>query len=408
MSHQGGVSQWIAEVSRRFRVLTPAQARVLAYWSYGIVLTQSCGLTTVATFLATLLGTTYSAQRQQLREWCYDAADQRGSGRRAVDVSPCFAPLLGWVLALWPPGERRLALALDATTLGQRFTVLAISVVYRGCAIPVAWHIVPATAKGRWRPHWERLLTQVGAGVPDEWLVIVLADRGLYARWLFQAIVAPHWHPFLRINQQGHYRPVGQARFRPLAAVVQRGQGSWKGPVECFASSSCRLRCTLLAQWTAPHSDPWLISTDLPPEAAQVAWYGMRAWIECGFKDCKTGGWDWQQTKMTRPERASRLWLALAVATVWAVSVGGAVEAADDEERAALPLGALTADCCTPLPLSPTRRSRPRLLSCFRRGVIHICATLLAGSPLPRGHFVPLPWPATFSTASPVPAGQVA
>ena len=92
----------------------------------------------------------------------------------------CFAPLLGWVLALWPPGERRLALALDATTRGQRFTVLAISVVYRGCAIPVAWHVVPATAKGRWRPHWERLLTQVGAGVPrtEGWLVIVLADRG--------------------------------------------------------------------------------------------------------------------------------------------------------------------------------------------------------------------------------------
>ena len=56
MSRQGGVSQWIAEVSSRFGVLTPAQTRVLAYWSYGMVLTQSCGLTTVATFLATLLG----------------------------------------------------------------------------------------------------------------------------------------------------------------------------------------------------------------------------------------------------------------------------------------------------------------------------------------------------------------
>jgi len=112
-----------------------------------MVLSQSCGLTTVATFLATLLGTTYDAQRQQLREWCYDAADQRGKGRRSVEVSVCFAPLLGWVLALWPPG--------------------------------------------------------VGA---------------------------------------------------------------------------------------------------------EAAWYGLRAWIECGCKDCKRGGWDWQQTKMTRPERASRLW----------------------------------------------------------------------------------------------------
>ncbi len=209
MSHQGGVSQWIAEVSSRFGVLTPPQARTLAYWSYGMVLTQSCGLTTIATFLATLLGTRYDAQRQQLREWCYDARDQRGTGRREVDVSVCFAPLLGWVLALWPPSERRLALALDATTLGQRFTVLAISVVYRGCAIPVAWHVVPATAKGRWRPHWERLLTQVGAEVPADWLVIVLADRGLYARWLFQAIVAQDWHPCPAHQPAGAVSPDG-------------------------------------------------------------------------------------------------------------------------------------------------------------------------------------------------------
>ncbi len=109
---------------------------------------------------------------------------------------------------------------------------------------------------------------------------------------------------------------------------------------------------------------------------------------------------------MTRPERASRLWLAMAIATLWTVSVGGAVEAAED--GSAITLEALTAALCVPLPVTPTRRSRPRLLSCFRRGVIHICATLLAGRPLPRGHFVPLPWPATFPTASPAPARQVA
>jgi len=234
----------------------------------------------------------------------------------------------------------------------------------------------------------------------------VLADRGLYARWLFQAIQRPGWHPFLRINQQGQYRPTGQTRFRPLATVVCRGTDGWKGAVDCFASSSCRLTCTLLAQWTEPHTDPWLILTDLPPAGGEAAWYGLRAWIECGFKDCKRGGWDWQQTKMTRPERASRLWLAMAVATLWTVSVGGAVEASED--GAALTLDALTPALCAPLPVTPTRRSRPRLLSCFRRGVIHICATLLAGRPLPRGHFVPLPWPATFPTASPASARKVA
>jgi hypothetical protein len=30
-----------------------------------------------------------------------------------------------------------------------------------------------------------------------------------------------------------------------------------------------------------------LILTDLPPACADVAWYALRVWIECGYKDAK-------------------------------------------------------------------------------------------------------------------------
>jgi len=319
-----------------------------------------------------------------LREWCDDAADKRGRKRREVDVAACFAPLLRWVLASWPRGEKRLALALDATTRGQRFTVLAISVVYRGCAIPVAWAVVPATTKGKWRPHGEALLGRLDGVVPEDWLVIVRADRGLYARWLYQAIQRPGWHPFLRINPQGPYRPTGRTRFRPLATVVRRGETGWSGAVDCFASSSCRLACTLVAQWTEPHPDPWLILTDLPPEVAPGAWYGMRAWIESGFKDCKRGGWGWHQTKMTDPARASRLWLVMAVATFAVVRAGAAAESG---------LEAVTWDGVPDLAPVRPRRTRPRLLSCFRHGVLRVLVAVVRGRCRPRGRFLPDPWP---------------
>jgi hypothetical protein len=272
MSCPAGVSQWEAEVSPAMPVLTTAQARVLAAFSFGMRVTHSCGLTTVAMFLAHLLGRRDEAQRQQVRAWCDDAADKRGDQRRAVEVAACFAPLLRWGLAWWPRGEQRLALALAATTLGQRFTVLAISVVYGGCAIPVAWAVVPATTKGQWRPHWEALIAHLEGVVPADWLGVVLADRGLYARWLYQAMQRQGWPPFLRINHQGQYRPLGATRFRPLAPVVRPGETGWSGAGACFASSCCRLTCPLVAQWVAPHTDPWLILTELPPQAAQAAW----------------------------------------------------------------------------------------------------------------------------------------
>ena len=102
---------------------------------------------------------------------------------------------------------------MDATSLGNRWTILAVSVVMSSCAIPVAWKVLPAQQEGSWRPYWEGLLNELGKAVPPEWEVIVLTDRGLYARWLWDAIVAWGWHPFLRINVGSKARLPGEENF---------------------------------------------------------------------------------------------------------------------------------------------------------------------------------------------------
>jgi hypothetical protein len=359
--------------------LSTPQATVLALWSYGVVLAQRCGQTSVVAVLAPLLGQREGTVRQRLREWLYAAAAKRGAHRRSVEVQTCFAPLLGWVLAWWQPAarrERRLALALDATYLGDRFVVLALAVLYRGCAIPVAWAVVPATQPGAWRPHWERLLAQMQASVPAGWTVLVLADRGLYAPWLFGAIAGLGWHPGLRLSAaavgSGGYRVVGRHTWRPLASLLPGPGASWSGRVDCFRAHP--LRGTLVARWEPGYDEGWLVLTDLPAAQAEVAWYALRAWVECGFKDLKRAGWQWQRTRLTDPERAARLWLVLAVATLWVVSVGSAAEDA-------LPAPAATG------------HAAPRSLSCFRRGVLAVLTALLMGCSLPTARFVPEPWP---------------
>ncbi len=90
---------------------------------------------------------------------------------------------------------------------------------------------------------------------------------------------------------------------------------------------------------------------------------------------------------MTDPARATRLWLAIAVATLWVVSVGGQADASHSASMLdELPV--LSGGRC-----ASTTRSRPRLLSCFRRGVIKIVTMLIAQGGLPIGRFVPEPWP---------------
>src|SRR5260370_168337 len=389
MSHTEPLSQWIETVSTAFPKLSRPQAKVLALWSYGMVLAKSCGITLVCAALALQLGCSEASLLQRLREWCYAAKDKKGDKRRELEVSTCFAPLLQWILAWWPADQPRLALALDATTLKKRFTVLVISVVYRGCAIPVAWKVVGAEQKGAWGPYWLNLLKQLAGCVPEHWTVIVTLDRGLYAPWLYAKIVSLGWHPFMRINKQGNFRPQGEAKFRSLATAAPTVGSAWCGKVDCFSQEVSRLQCSLLARWDEGYEEVWVIVTDLAPEQATAVWYGMRPCIRGGFKESKPGGWHWHQTKMIDPARAERLWLAIAVATLWVVSVGGEVDAN-------LPVSSLEALPQTHVARrKATGRSRPRMLSCFARGLLTIVGALIRADGRLLGPFVPEPSHAT-------------
>jgi hypothetical protein len=382
---QAAFDQWLATIMQHLPHLSKPQATVLALWSLGMVLARSCALTAVSALLAKGMRRKEPSVRQRLREWCYDAKAKRGRQRQALRVETCFPVLLGWVVSWWHGTQ--LALAVDATSLGTRFVVLVVSVVYRGCAIPVAWVVLEANTKHAWRREWLRLLRKLRPAIPTGWTVIVLADRGLYARWLFRRIVQLGWHPFLRINTGGTFRPAGQPGFRPLTSFVPQPGTAWRGSGSAFKTTGSRLECTLLARWEAGYKDPWLILTDLPPAASDAGWYGLRAWIEQGFKITKRAGWQWHRTRMTDPARAARLWLAVAVATLWLLSVG---EAADETVPESTLLD-VTMLC--PGRLRSRRATRLRLVSVFRQGGITILVALLRQAPLPEGRFVPEPWP---------------
>lgn len=380
MDRLPALRQWTKVVDKRFPHLSKPMVACLALWSLGIIVARSCSLTAIAWALASILGQKFDALRERLRDFYREASAKAGTQRAELDLNTCWAPWLSWVLDGWH--GKQVALALDATTLGQKFTVLAISVLYRGCAVPVAWKILPATEAHAWEPEWKALLHPFRERVPADWKVIVLADRGLYAKWLFEAIVDLGWHPLLRINSQGKYRPAGWRRWRNLRTVVQRTGGRWQGRATVFKTPESQVEGTLLACWDEGYAAPWLVLTDLGPEAADVCWYGLRAWIEQGFKRMKRGGWQWQYTRMVDPSRAERMWLAMSVATWWLLSVGG------EADEGVLPES---------MPAAPqTQRSRRpqwRLIAIFHRGWVEIMAALLGRARLPLGEGRPEPWP---------------
>jgi Transposase DDE domain len=318
MSHAKALYQWDQRVATYFAELPPARRAWLALVSYGLVLARSALLNAVVLRLAVALGATFNAVRQRVRK-LYQPRCGAGGHDLSFDPAACFGPLLRWASAGF--SDRRLALAIDPTNLGDRFTVLTVSVVFRGCAVPVAWQVQRGEEKGSWNDHWKRLLGLLRQALGDGWQVLVLSDRGLESKGLFEAICALGWHPLMRVKKAGHFRPEGWHKGWPLRHFAARRGARWRGRGVAWPTGS-RLACTLLACWEGEHEEPWLVLTDLGPAEATAWWYAWRSWIEHGFRDLKSDGWGLSRTRMAEPERVARWWAAAALATLWALEAG--------------------------------------------------------------------------------------
>ena len=72
-----------------------------------------------------------------------------------------------------------LALAIDPTTLSDELTATVVSVVYRGCAVPVARVVLPGNKPGGWIDPAVELLKLLSVAIPPRMNVIAMTDRGL-------------------------------------------------------------------------------------------------------------------------------------------------------------------------------------------------------------------------------------
>jgi hypothetical protein len=345
---------------------------------FGAVLARSACQSAV---LAALLSYgSVHALRQRLREWLYDGVDRAAPCQVQLDVTTCFVPLLRWLLSLWH--GTTLAFAIDATLHHDQVAALVISVLYRGTALPVAWHILPANRPGAWLPHFLRLLRLLRPVAPPSWTVLVLADRGLWSPRLWGRIRRLGWHPVLRVRQETTFAPAGQRRQPAVALVAGPGQ-AWVGRGVAFKHRGVRRAGTRCVVWGAGHAAPWVVLTDLAPHRVGVLWYGVRIWVELGFRALKGVGWQWQRTRRTDPARVARYWVVLAVASVWVVATGTRVE--DGQAVGAPPAR---------LQRAPTLQARrERWLSLFRQGMACLAEQFGRRRLWRRLWLVPEPWP---------------
>ena len=222
--------------------LTQTQLTGLAWWLCGAILAGSACQNAVASALS--IRGNWNNLRQYLREWLYDGGDRARPCKTELEVSLCFAPLLKWVLAWWssgrlsPVSSTGQALAVDPTLKGEDTTAIVISVVYRSCAIPVAWRILRANKRGSWMDPIVELLQALAPAVPREMTVVVLCDRGLASPKLWKQILAQSLPPattggLASLHEVSEKRHLlcreGTAAARPRLRSSSRYRLDWPG-----------------------------------------------------------------------------------------------------------------------------------------------------------------------------------
>ena len=251
-------------------------------------LARSCAWTAGTAGLARWWRRPEPTVRHQGREWCEEAAAKRGAPRQAVGPQAGVVPRWPWIVSLWQGTPR--ALARAAPTVGTRCTGVAISVVSRSGAMPVAWPRLPAHTQQAWLRAWLRRLRRPRPAIPPDWTVIVWAARGLSAGWLVRRLGRLGWPPCWRLNAGGTGRPTGSGRFAPRATFAPHLGSGWRRTGSAMQRAPHQLPGTLLAGWEAGYAAPWVSLTAVPPEARHAGGSGRQAWREQGGTVTPRGG----------------------------------------------------------------------------------------------------------------------
>ncbi len=234
------------------------------------------------------------------------------------------------------------------------------------------------------------MLGVLSEGAPKHMTALVMCDRGLRSPKLWDRIRRAGWHPYVRQSTNTVFCPDGGTRL-PARHLVPGPGHAYVGFGTAFRRPSIRRRGTMIVVWDRGQEEPWVVMTDLAPSEAGVCWYMLRFWIELGFRMQKSFGWQWQNTRRVDPERVSRHWLAMSVATLWTLAYGTRVEDAND-------LGIDPSRLRSPPKLlAPTHRSATseprRIVSVLRLGVSWLRRLLHKGRLWRRVWLLPEAWP---------------
>lgn len=174
------------------------------------------------------------------------------------------------------------------------------------------------------------LLKRAASVVPPGVRVILMVDRGLAWPLVIDLCRRFGWHFVLRVQGKTRVRLVdddgrgggGGGCCCAIIDLLNGGRDHWLGSGEAFKKAGWRTLSIVARRNPRRGRDPWLLVSDLPPSLSLCDCYRKRMWQEESFRDEKSSGFAWQSSRVRDPRHAERLLLAMALATLWVLSIG--------------------------------------------------------------------------------------
>lgn len=194
-----------------------------------------------------------------------------------------------------------LLLVIDRTEWQGRNLFVASLILGRR-ALPVYWILLDK--KGSSKLAEQKKFLKPVLQLLNSYPVVILGDREFQsvqlASWLDERGVAF----ILRQKKNTHIQLSGTEKYQPLKELkIQPGSAQFFSDV--YHTHTHKLGAfNLASRWKRPYrgqkmKDPWYLLTNLDSLEKTLRFYEARFGIEAMFKDCKTGGYNIEKTKVS-------------------------------------------------------------------------------------------------------------
>jgi hypothetical protein len=303
--------EWVEQLSRLFDWKRPEHGKVLAWLMVAVYVGKEVCLDRLGLQLPREAKPESVAQ--QFRRWLKN---------KAIDPRLIYDPVARQVVA--GMRCRRLRIQIDRVQIKRRQNVLMMSVWYRKRAIPLAWICLSYGHGTSHYRHWVALLDYLETLLEDDMTVILLADREFGSVDRLRYVVKKGWHYAIRLKGTVEFydprwgQPFDWLPLNAVAPVV----GTQYALTDIKLTKAELYGIHLACAWTVGSDEPWFIATNLPQPIQALKEYRRRFGCEELFSDLKKRGFNWEDSLIRDPQRFARLLLALALLTVFLLTLG--------------------------------------------------------------------------------------